>query len=93
MPHIGQVIRILRTAKGWKQGILAKRCHVDQSLICKYELEQAEPSLHTLRKLAKAFDLSLAVFVDLSTDTESAVGLHRAVLDVCMAETNLVGLL
>lgn len=93
MPHIGKVIRILRTAKGWKQRILAQKCRVDQTLISKYELEQAEPSLHTLRRLAQAFDLSLAVFVDLSTDTKDAKGLHRAVLDVCMAEVNLANLL
>lgn len=98
MPHIGQVIRILRVAKGWKQRTLAAKCMADQTAIGKYELGHVQPSLHILKKIAKAFDMPPSALIDLTLEESevpapTVTGLHRAVLDVVMAEQNLARLL
>lgn len=97
MTHIGQVIRILRVAKGWKQRTLAAKSMSDQTSISKYELGHVQPSLHILKRIAKAFDMPPSVLLDLTLEESevpaAATGLHRAVLDVVMAEQNLSRLL
>jgi len=47
-------LRRVRTERGLAQRELALRAGVDQTLICKYEAGERQPSLTTLRSLCEA---------------------------------------
>lgn len=55
---IGKKIRELRTEKGLKQIELAEILNVTQSTIVRYENGKYEPSLSTLIKICKYFEVS-----------------------------------
>lgn len=81
-----------------KQRDLARHAHVDQTAISKYELTNAEPSIHVLRKLAAALGVTEGVLLlvavgDPSTFTHDARVLHQAILDVVNAENKLAELI
>ena len=65
---IGQKIKKLRTEKGLTQKDLADQLHVTFQTISKWEKDENEPDLATIRELAKLFDCSL--YYLLSEDDE-----------------------
>lgn len=58
-PSIAQ----LRLQKGWSQAELAKRTDTSQPHIARLELGRVDPQVSTLKKLAKALDVSIATVV------------------------------
>lgn len=62
-------IRLLREQRGWSQSELARRCGMKQSRISVLEdVNHERWSVTTLRRLARAFDVSLLVrFEDFTT--------------------------
>ena len=56
---IGQKIKKLRTEKGLTQKDLADQLHVTFQTISKWEKDENEPDLATVRELAKLFGCSL----------------------------------
>jgi transcriptional regulator with XRE-family HTH domain len=57
---LGAYIRRLRKARGLTQEELAERCELATDTIRRLEHGSFSPSLRTLRKLAKGFELSVA---------------------------------
>ncbi len=53
----------LRLQKGWSQAELARQANTSQSYIARLELGQVDPQLSTIRKLARALSVPLAVTV------------------------------
>ena len=56
---LGQKIKKLRTDKGLTQKDLADKVHVTFQTVSKWEKDENEPDVSTLRELAKLFDCSL----------------------------------
>lgn len=57
---LGQLIRKLRTARGWRQEDLAKEAQVAQTAISKLETRaDYEPGAFTLAAIARALDVSV----------------------------------
>lgn len=53
MPHVGEVIRSLRQAKGFSQSELAQGVGISSSLLSLLESGRREPTIKTLRVLAE----------------------------------------
>src|SRR4051794_29710789 len=61
---LGELVRTLRQDRGWKQQELARRTGLPQGTISGIELNKHKnPTQDTLTRLAGAFDLSLAEFL------------------------------
>jgi HTH-type transcriptional regulator / antitoxin HipB len=54
-------IRKLRTARGWSQAELAKKCGVSQQQIARLEAPACNPSVETLGEVAKALGRKLSI--------------------------------
>ena len=67
---LGQKIKKLRNEKGLTQKDLADQVHVTFQTVSKWEKDENEPDVTTLRELSKLFDCSLDYL--LSTDEEPA---------------------
>ena len=59
MEGVAKRLRFLRESAKLSQGRMAEIVGVEQSTLNLYELDQASPSLETLRKYADYFDVSL----------------------------------
>ncbi len=57
-------IRKLREAKGWTQLDLAIRAGLTPDTIAKAEAGKRVPTLHTIQRVAKAFNMTIAQVVD-----------------------------
>ena len=55
--HIGNVIKVMRTAAGMKQKDLALRAGIKPNYLSLVEAGKREPSLKILREIAKALDV------------------------------------
>lgn len=60
---LGQKIKMLRTDKGLTQKDLADQVHVTFQTVSKWEKDENEPDVSTLRHLAKMFDCSIDYLV------------------------------
>ncbi|HEV2988358.1 MAG TPA: helix-turn-helix transcriptional regulator, partial [Candidatus Angelobacter sp.] len=56
---LGPKVRKLRRSQGWSQQTLARVAGMDDGHIGEIERSEIDPSLSTLLKIAKAFDLTL----------------------------------
>lgn len=54
---LGQTINKLRKGKGWKQMELAKQLGVTQSMVAKWEADQARPRPQAFKQLAEALEV------------------------------------
>lgn len=61
---IGRRIRSIRTLRGLSSSELARAAGVSRGLISQIELDRANPSIDTLRKVAAALDSPIAAFFD-----------------------------
>jgi transcriptional regulator with XRE-family HTH domain len=61
---IGSRIRAVRTMRGLSSAELAKAAGVSRGLISQLELDRANPSVDTLRRIATALDSPIASFFD-----------------------------
>lgn len=59
---IAEAVQHLRAVKGLSQRELAERAGVGQVLIARLELDQTDPRLSTLEKLAEALGIGLVDF-------------------------------
>lgn len=57
---LGQRVRILRQEKGWTQEHLGERAGLTYKFIGQIERAEVSPTLDSLDKLAKAFDLTVS---------------------------------
>jgi transcriptional regulator with XRE-family HTH domain len=57
-------IRAIRDRKGLSQRALAEKAKMSITFLCKVELGKADPSLSTLRRLAKALNVKIADLID-----------------------------
>ena len=57
---LGQRIRELRTARGWRQIDLAEEAGINENYISDLEIGKKEICLRTMQSVADAFDLTLA---------------------------------
>ena len=57
---LGQRIRELRTAKGWRQIDLAEEAGINENYVSDIEIGKKEICLRTMQAIADAFDLTLA---------------------------------
>lgn len=55
--NFGQWLQRKRESLGFSQIELAKLCGIDRSLINRYENNHCEPSIHNVKKLAKALGM------------------------------------
>ena len=55
----GKIIADLRDIKDWSQSVLATKSGISRVMICKYERDEAVPSIEAARKIAQAFEVSL----------------------------------
>lgn len=60
--NIGGIIRNLRAERGLSQGDIEKRTGLLRCYLSRVENGHTVPSLETLAKIARAFDISLAAF-------------------------------
>lgn len=63
MPSFGEVVRRLRSERGWSQEKLAERADLNRSYLGEIERGDAVPSLHTAQKLAHALDTRLSELI------------------------------
>ncbi len=56
-------LREIREGKGVTLRALKKRCGVAVSSLARYEAGQGDPQLTTLRKIAKALDVTVAALI------------------------------
>jgi len=64
-PRLGTVIKALRKAKGLSQVQLAKRARIAQPYLVRLESgERKNPSLATLKRLAKALGVPVAELLE-----------------------------
>lgn len=70
IPHAGTLIKQAREKKGLKQEQLAKKLNEKESLIHNIEAGKFKPSLKTINKLEKFFELSLTENNQLSNNHE-----------------------
>jgi transcriptional regulator with XRE-family HTH domain len=61
---IGKRIRTIRTLRGMSSTQLAQAAGVSRGLISQLELDRANPSIDTLRKIATALESPIAAFFD-----------------------------
>ncbi len=61
--RFGQVVRLLREARGWSQERLAGRADLNRSYMGEIERADAMPSLATAAKLALALELQLSELI------------------------------
>jgi transcriptional regulator with XRE-family HTH domain len=61
---IGQRMRTIRTLRGLSSSDLAKAAGVSRGLISQLELDRANPSIDTLRRIAAALESPIASFFD-----------------------------
>lgn len=61
-------LRLLRRFYGMSQKEVADQLHLERSSYTYYETGQAEPSLHTLDKLALMYDVSIDFLLGRKTD-------------------------
>jgi transcriptional regulator with XRE-family HTH domain len=73
---VGSRIRALRTARGMTVTELARRAEVSTGLISQVERELADPSLVTVRKIARALDIPLFSLFEEDDDEDVAVVRH-----------------
>jgi transcriptional regulator with XRE-family HTH domain len=57
-------IRTIRERKGLSQRALAERAEMSITFLSNVELGKVDPSLSTLRRLAKALDVKIANLID-----------------------------
>jgi transcriptional regulator with XRE-family HTH domain len=62
--HIGQTIKRLRENSGFTQQQIADALSIDRSTYAYYELNKTSPSISTLRKLVKLFNVNYEVLID-----------------------------
>lgn len=63
-PDIGAAIRALRKRKGFSLNLLAEKTGIAASNLSSIELNKTSPTLHTLVRIASAFDLKVGQFLD-----------------------------
>lgn len=67
---IGSAIRTCRTRKGLKQRELADLAELTTSYVSQVERDKRDPSLSTLRQLAKALGLPLTILLFLAGEND-----------------------
>jgi DNA-binding XRE family transcriptional regulator len=60
----GSSVAALRLRKGWSQAELARRAETSQPYIARLERGQVDPQVSTVRKLAQALGVPVAVLID-----------------------------
>lgn len=71
---LGQVLRKLRTERGWSQSDLALRVEMDRNYLSLIELGRSSPSVRMLMRLCTALDVRAA---DVLGDLERRVQAQR----------------
>ena len=66
---IGQIIKEKRTEKGLTQKALAESLNVSYQAVSRWENDEVEPSIGTLKSLAKIFECSLDELMGMEADT------------------------
>lgn len=61
--NIGQAIKELRQRRGINQKNFAKHIGISTNALCSIETSKTEPSTSTLKKIAKALDISLPLLL------------------------------
>jgi XRE family transcriptional regulator, regulator of sulfur utilization len=61
--NVARVIRAHREARGWSLGGLAKQTGLSKTLLSRLESGTGNPSLETLWRLARAFDIALGTLL------------------------------
>lgn len=77
---IGDRIRALRRARGWRQKDLATRAGVTPGMIGHIETGEKEGSISTLQAIAGAFAISPGLLIDERVDVDHLVEIS-AILD------------
>ena len=75
--QISQRVKLLRQQRGWSLEQLATASGVSKSMLSQIERNQANPTLAVTCKIAQAFGMSLAEFVELPS-ASSAIHVIRA---------------
>jgi transcriptional regulator with XRE-family HTH domain len=58
--NLGERIKHLRATRGLSQGQLAREAHVSQPTVAQIESGRKDPSVQTLKQIAKALDIEIA---------------------------------
>ena len=67
-----QKLRELRTKKKLTQKELSEKLGLSKNAVCEYEKGRAEPSIETLIKLSRIFEVSLDYLVGLEDKSETS---------------------
>jgi transcriptional regulator with XRE-family HTH domain len=59
MNELGQRIQVLRKAKNWSQGELAKQIKISYPQMSRYEIKGVQPPANVLQRLAEALDTTV----------------------------------
>ena len=71
--EIGEMIKHLRDERGMSQEVLGIRSGIDQRQISRWERGEVEPKVSSLRKIAKAMEVSVGVFLDVDEYASYAI--------------------
>lgn len=70
MLQFGEILRKLRSEKGWSQAQLAKRIGLSSSIIAHYESGTRYPSLETLAEIRRVMGVSTDFLLGLSNQKD-----------------------
>jgi len=65
---IGRALRVVRSAKGWTQGELAKRAEFDPSTISLIEAGKRQPAMRAVERLARVLGVPFHLLMLLAAD-------------------------
>lgn len=81
MKDILKEIEKLRLERGWTEYEMAKHAGLSQSTISTWYRKQQTPTIHTLEKVCKGFDITLSQFFAEGADAISLTEEQKALLD------------
>lgn len=67
---IGENIREARLKKGWTQKQLGDKCNMADSAIRRYESDRGNPTIETLKRIAKALEVDPFSLMDFDTASQ-----------------------
>lgn len=71
--ELGKTLRLYRKSQGWNQQFIADQLNIDRSTYSYYESGRTSPSIDSLIRLSKIFNVSIEELLNIRPDESLAV--------------------
>lgn len=75
--NLGRAIRLCRQRIGWTQELLASNVGISTSYLSLIEADKRDPSISTVRRIARAMEIPFSVLIFLAADRSELEGLDK----------------